>query len=124
MNRRGLLGSAIALMSFASVSCENPSSEMKTFLKERQVGKHDLRVDGLVQLDWTHLDAERARKHDDWEAHEIPYPKFTADYFQYTVLRPRTEEPAFVLIQTGGIAGIFKVFGTKKISPPPPETKE
>jgi len=86
---------------------------MKRILRDRLVGRHDLRLGGLTKVEWTPERFERFKRKTPLEIYNVPYPRGTADYFSYAIYR-LTLKPKYVIVRTGGFAGVFEVY----MSPP------
>ena len=86
---------------------------MKRILRDRLVGRHDLRLDGLTKLEWTREPFDRFTQKNPLEIYRVPYPRGTADYFSYIIYRLKLK-PKYVIVRSGGLAGVFEVY----MSPP------
>jgi len=88
-----------------------PSPEMKAFLDERLIGKHDINLEGLKRTEEPLVTPEKEKSDDKVEVYQIPYPKQVADHFRYTVLR-EVATNRFTVVKTGGIAGVLEFYET------------
>jgi len=114
LHLRSLLISLIlALGSILHADDAAPSEGMKQILRDRLVGQYDLRLDGLIRLDWTRAKLEEFQKKVPVEIYHVPQPKGAADYFGYSICRIKSDN-RFVIAKTGGVAGVFEVYSSTK----------
>ncbi len=92
-----------------TVRAADPSPEIQRVLKERLVGKHDLKLDGLTGTAPTPEQRKKLEDKAAFEVYQIPYPKNTADYFSYAIYRFKDTGKIWI-IRSGGFAGRTELF--------------
>jgi hypothetical protein len=109
MRLRSILPFLLCTACLAARPSNPPSPAMKRILRDRLVGRHDLRLDGLTKMEWTRERFERFTQKTPLEIYHVPYPRGAADYFSYTIYRLKLK-PKYAILVTGGFAGVFEVY--------------
>jgi hypothetical protein len=110
MRRRSLLVLLSALgLAALPLRAQNPSPEIQSVLKDRLVGKNDLRVDDLPKAKPTPEQLKRLDNKASYERYDVPYPKNMADGFAYAIFRFKDTGEIWIQ-RTGGFAGVSELY--------------
>lgn len=104
----------LALLAFVQPVCAaDPSPEIQQVLKERLVGKYDLKLDGLTKATLTPAHNKKLEDKSSYEVFHVPYPKRAADYFAYSIYRFNVTGEIWI-IRSGGYAAVHELYVIKK----------
>ncbi|MEI6533921.1 MAG: hypothetical protein WCN98_01175 [Verrucomicrobiaceae bacterium] len=109
MNTMHLVLLLTLLVGTLPVFAADPSPEIQQVLKERLVGKHDLKVKDLTGSKPTPEQNKRLEEKPSYEVYHVPQPKGAADYYAYSIYR-FNETGEIWIVRSGGFAGRTELF--------------